>query len=148
MRFRLNHIAIVADIENAFLQIGLQPDQRDVTRFFGMKDGRQARLDYDNIQEYSFCRVPFGVISSPFLLGATIEYHMDSYGNDLSKKLKDDIYVDNLITGTNKLENAILLYRGAKSMFNDASMILRECITNDQHVNKIIKMKIWLFKTQ
>ena len=69
------------------------------------------------------------------MLGATIEYHMDSYGIDLSKKLKDDIYVDNLITGTNKLEDAILLYRGAKSMFNDASMNLREWITNDQHVN-------------
>ena len=138
-RFRLNHIAVVADIEKAFLQIGLQPDQRDVTRFFWMKDSSQARLDYDNIQEYRFCCVPFGVVSSPFLLGATIEYHMDSYGNDLSKTLKDNIYVDNLITGTNKLEDAILLYRGAKSMFNDASMNLRERIKNDQHVNKIIK---------
>ena len=47
---------------------------------------------------------------------------LDSYGNDLSKKLIDDIYVDNLITGTNKLEDTILLYRGVKSMFNDASM--------------------------
>ena len=33
MRFRLNNIAVVADIEKAFLQIGVQPDQRDVTRF-------------------------------------------------------------------------------------------------------------------
>ena len=73
---------------------------------------------------------------------------MDSYGNDLSKKLKDNIYVDNLITGTNKLEDAILLYRGAKSMFNGASMNLRERIKNDQHVNKIIKNEEWLFKIQ
>ena len=139
MRFRLNHIAIVADIEKAFLQIGLQPDQRDVTRFFWMKDSSQARLDYGNIQEYRFRRVSFGVISSPFLLGATIEYHLDSYGNDLSKKLKDDIYVDNIITGTNSLDEAILLYRGAKSMFNDASMNLRERISNDRQLNQIIK---------
>ena len=139
MRFRLNHIAIVADIEKAFLQIGLQPDQRDVTRFFWMKDSSQARLDYDNIQEYRFRRVPFGVISSPFLLGASIEYHLDSYGNDLSTKLKDDIYVDNVITGTNNLDEAILLYRGAKTMFNDASMNLRKWISNDQQLNQIIK---------
>ena len=71
-RFRLNHIAIVADIEKAFLQIGLQPDQRDVTRFVWMKYNSQARLDCNNIQEYRFCCVPFGVVSSPFLLGATI----------------------------------------------------------------------------
>ena len=33
MRFRLHPVALVADIEKAFLQIGLQNDQRDVTRF-------------------------------------------------------------------------------------------------------------------
>ena len=34
LRFRLNRIAIVADIEKAFLQIGLSEDAKDVTRFF------------------------------------------------------------------------------------------------------------------
>ncbi|CAG2219807.1 unnamed protein product [Mytilus edulis] len=33
MRFRLHKIAMVADIEKAFLQVGLQEDDRDVTRF-------------------------------------------------------------------------------------------------------------------
>jgi hypothetical protein len=33
MRFRLHQVALVSDIEKAFLQIGLQQDQRDVTRF-------------------------------------------------------------------------------------------------------------------
>ena len=64
---------------------------------------------------------------------------MDSYGNDLSTKLKDDIYVDNVITATNNLDEAILLYRGAETIFNDASMNLREWISNDQQVNQIIK---------
>ena len=54
MRFRLNHIAMVADIEKAFIQIGLQPDQRDVTILFWMKDSSQTRLDHDSIQEYRF----------------------------------------------------------------------------------------------
>ena len=34
LRFRLNKIALVADIEKAFLQIGLQDEANDVTRFF------------------------------------------------------------------------------------------------------------------
>ena len=33
-RFRLAYVALVYDIDKAFLQIGLQRDQRDVTRFF------------------------------------------------------------------------------------------------------------------
>ena len=38
LRFRLNKIAIVADIEKAFLQIGLLEDAKDVTRFFWLKN--------------------------------------------------------------------------------------------------------------
>ena len=100
MRFRLHNIAILADIEKAFLQIGLQPGQRNVTRFLWLKDYQTLSTDKANKQEYRFCRVPFGVISSPFLLGATIESHLDSCENELANKLKRDIYVDNLITGT------------------------------------------------
>ncbi|MCG8033321.1 MAG: DUF1759 domain-containing protein, partial [Candidatus Thiodiazotropha taylori] len=138
MRFRLHKIAIVADIEKAFLQIGLQPSQRDVTRFIWLKDSNQTTLDSDNVQEFRFCRVPFGVISSPFLLGATIECHLDSYKSDLANQLKDDIYVDNLITGVNNVEEAILLYREAKSIFRSASMNLREWVSSDFQVNQFI----------
>ena len=34
LRFKLPNVALVADIEKAFLKIWLQRDQRDVTRFF------------------------------------------------------------------------------------------------------------------
>ena len=117
MRFRLHQIALVADIEKAFLQIGLQVNQRDVTRFTWMKNYKEARADDDNIQEYRFCPVPFGIISSPFLLGAAIESHLETYDNKLASKLKDDIYVGNVITGTNNIESAVQLYHGAKSIF-------------------------------
>ena len=139
MRFRLNSIAVVADIENAFVQFGLQPDQRDVTRFIWLKNYTQAQVDSDNIQEYRFCRVPFGVIPSSFLLGATINNYLDLYGNELAKKLKDDIYVDNLITGANTVEGAVDLYYGAKKIFKDASMNLREWSSNSRVLNHIFE---------
>ena len=78
MRFRLHQVAIVADIDKAFLQIGLQPNQRDVTRFVWLKESDQSRVESGNIQEYRFSRLPFGLISSPFLIGATIESHLES----------------------------------------------------------------------
>ena len=138
MRFRLHQIASVADIEKAFLQIGLQPNQRDVTRFLWLKDSDQNRVESGNIQEYIFCRVPFGLISSPFLLGATIESHLESYESEVATKLKNDIYVDNVITGADSVESAIQVYREAKSIFKEASMNLREWISSNAEVNKVI----------
>ncbi|XP_045216847.2 uncharacterized protein LOC123566631 [Mercenaria mercenaria] len=43
IRFRMNKIGIVSDIEKAFLQIGLQENQRDVTRFVWLKTARTPR---------------------------------------------------------------------------------------------------------
>ncbi|XP_053390171.1 uncharacterized protein LOC123560839 [Mercenaria mercenaria] len=110
MRFRLHKVAVVSDIEKAFLQIGLQENQRDVTRFLWIRDIKRPFVNKENVQEYRFCRVPFGVISSPFLLGATIESHLESYNNSIANKIKDDIYVDNVITGTDTWQEALDLY--------------------------------------
>ncbi|XP_053392330.1 uncharacterized protein LOC128555009 [Mercenaria mercenaria] len=126
LRFRVHTIGIVSDIEKAFLQIRLQKDQRDVTRFLWLKDLENPEVTQNQIQVYRFCRVPFGVVSSPFLLRATIDYHLDSYNNDVAKQLKQDIYMDNVVTGTDTIDAAKDLYTMSKGIFEDASMNLRE----------------------
>ena len=76
----------------AFLSVGLQA--ADVTRFLWLKDPTVMKVD-NNVQIYRFCRVLFGVISSPFLLAATISYHLQQSDNQFAEVLKRDIYVDN-----------------------------------------------------
>lgn len=134
IRFRMCpiQVAITADIKKAFLQIGLQKDQRDVTRFLWIKNKDNVSVQSDNIQDYRFKRVSFVIISSPFLLGATINFHLDSYKTDIESQLKNDIYVDNLITGCESVKSAFQLYNTAKSMFDEASMNLREWVSNNQ----------------
>ena len=63
LRFCLNKIAIVADIEKAFLKIGLLEDAKDVTKFFLLKNKSCLTVE-NNIQVYRFKRVPFGIIQS------------------------------------------------------------------------------------
>ncbi|MCP3668095.1 MAG: hypothetical protein GY696_37330 [Gammaproteobacteria bacterium] len=71
LRLRLHRIVILADIEKAFLQVGLKSSERDVTRFFWLVNAKLNTLE-NNLQVYRFARVPFGMISSPFLLSATV----------------------------------------------------------------------------
>ena len=98
MRFRLKPVVLLSDIEKAFLQIELQPPDRDVTCFFWYQDPTNPVIT-NNMQIYHFCRVPFGVISSPFLIGATVKHHLQSTNTPLSSETADNMYVDNLILG-------------------------------------------------
>ena len=75
LTFRLHKVTLVADVEKAFLQVGLQHDDRDVTRFLWFKDPSKPTIE-KNVQVLRFTRVPFGMISSPFLLAATIKHHL------------------------------------------------------------------------
>ena len=124
-RLKTKKIGIIADIEKTFLQVGLHQLDCDVTRFLWFKD-INGKVTEDNIQIYRFPRLPFGIISSPFLLSATVELHLDETNTATAKQIKDDIYVDNLITGTSNDEEALQLYKEAKKIFQDASMY--QCI--------------------
>ena len=52
--FRLNKVAMVADIEKAFLQIGLNDNAKNVTRFFWLKDSNILNTG-NNTQIFRFC---------------------------------------------------------------------------------------------
>ena len=137
LRFRLNKMAVVADIEKAFLQIGLSEEAKDVTRFFWLKDKTNLTVE-NNVQVYRFNRVPFGIICSPFLLAATLDHHLKGYDNSVATRIRENIYVDNVITGHDTSEEVVQFYREAKQIFSDASMNLRDWMFNSQSVMKQI----------
>ncbi|XP_065180039.1 uncharacterized protein LOC135810477 [Sycon ciliatum] len=134
MRFRLKPIVISADVEKAFLQISIQPSDRDVTRFIWYKDCTTPEKVNGNVTAYRFCRMPFGVVSSPFLLAATIQLHLTQAQTDVSGAIARDLYVDNLITTVYSPEEGIHLYKEAKQLFSDASMNLRDWTSNSDKV--------------
>ena len=131
LRFCLNKIAIVAGIEKAFLQIGLLEDAKDVTRFFWLKKKSRVTVENNN-QVYRFNRVLFGIISSPFLLAATLDHHLKNYENSAAETVRENIYVDNVVTGKDTVKKAVDFYTEAKKIggvfINTFSMQVRNFV--------------------
>ena len=73
IRFRVHKIAIVGDIEKAFLMISVTPADCDALQFLWVSDADGPQKDVIIMR---FTRVVFGVSSSSFLLNATIDHHM------------------------------------------------------------------------
>ena len=131
LRFRVFAQAFTADIEKAFLQIELNEEDRDATRFLWLKDIRQSVDDYQNLEVYRFCRVLFGAAPSPFLLGATIQHHLNSQGEDwVAKDLKETIYMDNVVSSVSSDMKAMEYYSRSRYLMQTAGMNLRQCTTN------------------
>ena len=128
LRFRLNRIGILADIKQAFLNVGIADEHKDFLRFLW--------LDSDNkIVVYRFLRVVFGITSSPFLLNCTIRHHLEKFlGTSLAavvEKVMEDFYVDDLVSGCDNFENGKEFYNKIKNVMEKAGFNLRKWITND-----------------
>ncbi|XP_057377381.2 uncharacterized protein LOC130698716, partial [Daphnia carinata] len=130
LRFRQNEIAWMADITQAFLQIGIQEEHGQIVRFLWIKDPKDDNSEWI---EYRWRRVPFGLSSSPFILRAVIlkclDEHRDEYP-ELVGKLSSQLYVDDWLGGASSVPQAIEAITQAQKIFNSAKMELRKWTTN------------------
>ena len=92
VRARMSTNRLLGDIEKAFLQIGVKEQDRDAFRFLFNVKGEKRHL--------RFMRVPFGVEATLFVLGVTLQNHLQQQGTefkDTVRVLKKNTYVDNLM---------------------------------------------------
>ena len=126
MRFRYFRVALTADIEKAFLMISVAESDRDVLRFLWVDD---LTKDPPDVRTLRFTTVIFGVLSSPFLLNATIKYHLEQYLDshpDLIHSLLHSTYVDDIITGASSEDEAFDLYIQSKEILRCGGFNLRK----------------------
>ena len=136
LKFRVNESAFCADISKAFLRVGLQSADRDYTRFLWFRDPQNPEAGLDT---YRFASVLFGSTSSPFLLMATLDYHLSRSDSPFKDLIARSFYVDNL-QGTMSNETELLeFYQEANNQLNSANMPLRSWITNNEKLKARIE---------
>ena len=121
---RFNPILTIYDIQAAFLQVGIQEVDRDCTRFYWIKDKFQEPYG-DNLITCRFARLPFGIISSPFLLSQTNTHPISQSDSPFAKKIAENLYVDNVFACFDSVDEVLQFYHFAKVIFQEASMNLR-----------------------
>ena len=131
IRFRRWRFALVSDITKAFLQISVRKEDRDVHRFLWNKEGV--------VRTMRFTRVPFGNRSSPFLLNATIKYHLSSFPESRTvQELQDNLYVDNWLSGADGEAEVCDMFVEGRQVMDKASLPLAQWNSNSEVVVDMI----------
>ena len=111
VRFREHKVALVRDIQQAFLQIEVNREHRDYLQFLWVKN---LLSEQPEIEIFRFCRVIFGCGPSPFLSNGTLRHHFSKYADDDSqfvRKMRDGLCVDELVLGGNTVKEGFELTR-------------------------------------
>ena len=129
LKFRVHRVAVIADIEKAFLMVSVAKKDREV---LWVDD---ILADQPKITELRFARVVFGVSSSPFLLNATLRHHLERYQDshpDLVKNLCGSFYVDDLVTGAEDEEQAYQLFTTSREILKDGGYVAVKSSARDK----------------
>ena len=116
LRFRTFPYGLSADIEKAFLHVGLDDNDRDFTRFLWLSDPMNPESVFNT---FRFKTVLFGSTSSPFLLNATLRCHLQNYDQAVAHDIKNNIYVDNVISGCENETDTVQYYSEARSIMQN-----------------------------
>ncbi|GBO33896.1 hypothetical protein AVEN_81534-1, partial [Araneus ventricosus] len=103
--------------------IGLREDDKPFLRFLWWENG-----DKENTKIYQHKRVVFGISSSPFLLGATLEHHLKQVTEHLevtAQKLLESFYVDNCVTSVDNEEELRRFMIESREILSPAKFNLR-----------------------
>ena len=135
--FDLTLLRFLLTLNNYFEILKFQKNLRDFLRF----------LWYENFNSESnaklivfrFLRVVFEVTSSPFILNGRIRHHLSKYlscNQQFIETLLEDLYVDDVTSGTKTIEKGKEFYKKAKLILSEAGFDLRKLVTNDSKLQK------------
>ena len=99
--------------------------------------------DNPSIVAFRFTRILFGLNSSPFILGGTLQMHMSKYDFSyhdigLVHKFIRDLYKDNTTNTFKDIDTAIMFYNKTKMYLSEGGFELRKWVTNDSTIRDLL----------
>ena len=147
VKFRSNTVhALTADIEKAFLMVGIRKEHRDMLRFLWFSNPSESTPE---VVQYRFNRLVFCLRPSPSILRATIKFHLEQYRQsepELVKLIEKSLYVDDLVTGEITVEKAYAIYERSKKVMSEGGFNLRKWKTNSRDLRYKIAQEPTTFK--
>ena len=142
VKFRAHQVGLIADIEKAFLIIGIEEIDCDMMRFLWFENAHDPN---PKVAEFRFTRLMFGLRSSPAILGATINHHLEFYKETHSetvKAIKDSLYVDDLVSGAPKDDQAFKIYQFTKRGMSEGGFNLCKWCSNSASLVQAIDEEV------
>ena len=136
LRFRTHQYGLSADLEKAFLHIGLDEQDQQFTKFLWLSDPNDPESTFS---VYKFKVVLFGAVCSPFILNATVKKHLEQNASPISDDIGKNTYVDNIISGCDNVSDLKDYYHESNTSMQHAGFNLREWATNSADLHEIAK---------
>ena len=136
LRFRQFPIAVVCDIAEMYLRIGITQADKPYHRFLwrGMDQNRDPDI-------YEFDRVVFGVNASPFQAQYVLQQHAKQHQNAFpmaAETILKSTYMDDSMDSVQTVEQGKQLYGQLSTMLTHAGMHARKWLSNCPEVLKEI----------
>ncbi|XP_063994615.1 uncharacterized protein LOC135172511 [Diachasmimorpha longicaudata] len=129
LRFRTHNFILTGDIEKMYRQVLVRPEDTKFQRILWR--------EHEQIQTYELQTVTFGLAPAPYLAVRCLHQLADDERERFplaSAKLKQDLYVDDLLTGTSTLEEALQLRDEMIDLLKTGGFNLRQCASNSPDV--------------
>ncbi|XP_046144681.1 uncharacterized protein LOC123988477 [Osmia bicornis bicornis] len=127
IRFRMHAYVLTGDIEKMYRQFLVRPEDRRYQRILW-------RNDDGKVKTYNLNTVTFGLTSAPYLAIRCLHQLADDEGNGnpaAARVIKQDLYVDDLLTGADTCEEAMTLRDGIIDILKRGGLNIRQWASNE-----------------
>jgi hypothetical protein len=133
-------VAIIGDIQQAFLQLCLDRNDRDLTKFLWYRISQDDEGNHYTTKEvltYRFSRLPFGLSCCPFLLSATVRELVTMYGEKYPKSaplIDNYIFMDDFMASVADRNKAIIIYYELTALMKTIELQVAKWATSSEEL--------------